>query len=158
MSMSKSILANELATLIPVNTEGEAITNLADAYSVYVSDAQALTPILFGGIELGRAAMVPALSGLSLDWENSIQSGVIAFWSAVAGGLATSFASAIAITPPTGNSSLAAALGPVFTSNKEQNKSLIDAAAAVADVMHAAAIAGGTVTTPGAPVVVTPIT
>lgn len=159
MVMSANTLAIELQNLVPTDSEEAAANALANAYAVFASDAEALTPILSTGIDLGKVAMIPALTGMSIfnQGATAIQTGVLAFWSAVAAGLTTSFAGALAITPPTGNATLANSLQPVFDANVASNASLVDATNAIAIVMHAAAIVGGTVTTAGVPVIITPI-
>lgn len=158
MSMSAEILALELQNLTPTSDESVAIQRITDSYAIFAEDAEALTPILSTGIDLGKLAMAPALVNISLPNNSAtiLQAGILAFWSAVAGGLTLSFANATAITPPTGNTGLATSLQPIFNSNISTRASLEDATEAIAVVIHAAAITGGTVTTPGP--TITPIT
>jgi hypothetical protein len=160
MAMSKAKLQTKLSAVVPVATEAAAIENLAEAYAQHVKDdpvgtgAQALTPILAGGVALGKAAMVTALAGMSVSGAaaGKIKAGLQAFWAAVAGGLTTSFASAIAITPPPFSS---LNLQAVFDAVTAGDYTQAQAADAIATEIHAN-VGGGTVTTPGP--VVTPIT
>lgn len=156
MALSQSTLATELESQIPEGAEAAAISNFADLYASYTEAAAALTPLLAAGVALGKAAMPAAMTGMSVSGAGAgkIVAGIQAFWVGVAGGLAASFVGATAITPPP-HSGLLAALQPVFDSNTSGSRSLADSAAAVAVVMHAQAIIGGTVTTTGP--TVTPI-
>lgn len=156
MVMVEATLATELENLTPTFTEAAAITVLTDAYGVYSSDATALTPILSTGIALGKAAMAVALIGMSAPGAGIaiIPAAIAAFWVAVAGGLATSFAGATAIVPPP-HATLPATFAALMPANTAANVTLEQAAATMAMIMHTDAIVGGTVTTP--PSVVTPI-
>jgi hypothetical protein len=158
MTMVQATLATALANMVPTEDEAAAIQEFADAYEQYALDATALTPILPAGVTLGKNAMIPAMTGISTPGQGAqkMVDGIVAFWGGVAGGLTTSFAAAIAITPPP-HASLLAALPPIFASNTSGGLSLSDSMNAIAAPMHANAIVGGTVTTPGGPPVVTPI-
>lgn len=151
MSMSANILALELQNLLPTSDEDTAIQRIVDAYAIFASDAEALTPILSTGIDLGKEAMIPALVGISIPNNGAIawQTGVIAFWNAVALGLTLSFSGATTINPPTGNSSLETTLQPVFDNNTITRASIENATEDMANVIQTAAIVGGFVTTPG---------
>ena len=100
--MIEATLKTELENLAPTNNEAAAISTLTDTYGIYASDATAASPILPTGVELGKTAMAGALVGMSAPGAGiaKIPAAIIAFWGAVAGGLASSFAGAIAITPP----------------------------------------------------------
>ncbi len=156
MTMVAATLSTELQNMTPSTTEASAITALTDAYGVFAADATALTPILIAGVNLGKAAMAPALVDMSVPGAGAAKmvAGIVAFWVAVAGGLTTSFAGATAIFPPA-NAGLQAALDAIFLTNTAGNLSLADAMTNVANAMHSQAIIGGTVTTAGP--VVTPI-
>ncbi len=155
MAMSQSALATELLAMVPVGTEAEAISNLATAYANYAADAEALTPILSTGIDLGKAAMEAALVGMSSPGAGAAiwVSGYQAFWVGIAGGLTLSFVGATAIAPPP-FSGLLAVLQPVFDANRALGRDLADSTDALATIIHADVI-GGTVTTAGP--TVTPI-
>ncbi len=155
MTLASATLSTELQNVVPEAAEVDAITNLVEAYAAYASDAEALSPILTAGVDLGKAAMAAALVGMSTPGAGGAKyvAGFAAFWTGVAGGLAASFAGATAITPPT-FSSLLAALQPVFDDNTNNEENLVDAMDAIASVVHAN-VGGGTVTTVGP--VVTPI-
>lgn len=157
MAMLQSTLSTQLQNMAPAAAEATAITNLVNAYGTYASAAAAgAVPITPAGVNLGKAAMQAALVGMSAPGAGitKIPLAVVQFWVAVAGGLATSFAGALAITPPP-NAGLAALLAATFPANVSGNKTLAQAADAIATNMHTQAIIGGTVTLPGP--VVTPI-
>jgi len=159
MVMVQNTLATELENLVPVDVEADAAAGLTDAYGVFASGAAAgavaITP---AGVELGKAQMLPALTGMSAPGAGlaAIPAGIIAFWVGVAGGLAASFPGAIAVVPPP-NAALAAAFAAMMPANTAAELSLADAAAAMAGVMYANAIVGGLVTLPGVPPLVFPI-
>ena len=151
MAMVKNTLATQLQNLAPASAEATAITNLVNAYGTYASAAAAgAVPITPAGVNLGKAAMQAALVGMSASGAGitKIPAAVIQFWVGVAGGLATSFPGATAIVPPP-NAGLAALLAATFPANTSGNKTLAQAADAIATNMHAQAIIGGTVTFPG---------
>ena len=156
MPMSQSVLADELAKMTPTDQESVAIQRLVDAYGKFASDAMSLTPILPAGVELGKTAMKAALTGMSAPGAGlvSIPTSIVAFWGAVAGGLAASFAAATVIVPPP-NAALPAAFPAVMVANTVGSLSRAASTAAMAAGMYADAIIGGTTTTP--PAVVTPI-
>ena len=155
MAMSRTTLASELLNLVPVATEVEAAQTFTDAYATFAAGATAgpstITPT---GIALGKAAMAAALVGMSAPGAgaSSITSGVQAFWSAVASGLATSFAGALAIVPPP-HAGLNSALGDAFDANTSSAATKEAATSRIADALYTQAVAGGTVTYFG-PVVV----
>jgi hypothetical protein len=151
MAMSASALATQLLNLTPVATEATAIARLADAYAAFASSAIAgVAPITPAGVALGKAAMSSALVGVSAPGAGAavLASAVQAFWVAVAGGLATSFATATAIAAPP-NAGLQVALAATFASNTASRADLATATQAVATVLHNQAIIGGGVTFPG---------
>jgi hypothetical protein len=155
--MSAATLANELLNLDPVDNEPQAAQVLADAYAVFAADAQAgAQPITATGVTLGKAAMLAALSGMNASGAGAavIAAAVQAFWVAVAGGLATSFAGATAILPPA-NAGLQALLSSDFATNTSSSASKATATSLLANDFYAQAIVGGTVTYPGP--VVSPI-
>ncbi len=159
MTMAAATLANELLNLDPVDTEAAAITTLADAYAVFAAQAQAgPQTITATGVNLGKAAMSAALIGVSSPGAGAavLTTAIQAFWAAVAGGLATSFAGAIAITPPP-HSSLTAQLSSTFSTNTSTTADKPTATSAIASDMYSEAVIGGTVTYPGGPPPVFPI-
>ncbi len=97
MAMTQAVLSTELQSLGPAASEAVAIANLTSAYATYCEDAQALSPILSTGIDLGIAALELALVGMEAPGASAakIASGLDAFWVAVALGLLTSFAGAL---------------------------------------------------------------
>lgn len=155
MALSAATLSTALQSMTPRSSEADAIAALVNAYATHAEDAEAATAILSGGINLGKAAMSAALVGMSATGAGAAKmaGGIVAFWSAVAGGLATSFAGATAISPPFATLS-AADIQPVFDANVAAAKSLSDACDAIAAAIYAK-LAGGTVTVG---LTVTPIT
>ena len=154
--MSQATLSTQMALAMgPANSEAEAIANLVNAYAVYASDATALSPILSAGIDLGKASMTIALSGMGAPGAGaaSFVAGFQQFWVGVAGGLTTSFAGATAIAPPT-FAGLLAALPGIFDANRDLRRSLEDSMDALSVAIHSG-VAGGNVTTIGP--IVTPI-
>lgn len=157
MVMSAGTLATELLDLVPVGSEAAAIATLVGAYGTFASAAAAgASSITAAGINLGQSAMSMALVGVSAPNAGSavLAASIQAFWVAVAGGLATSFPSASAVTPPP-HAGLQAQLDATFAANVVGNADLADAVNAVATTIYNQAIIGGTVTLPGP--VVTPI-
>lgn len=149
--MASATLANQLLNLDPVATELQARQTLTDAYGVYASAAVAgAVAITVAGINLGKAAMLAALVGMNASGAGAAKlvAGVQAFWTAVAGGLATSFAGATAITPPP-HAGLLALLTSSFATNTSGAASKASATSLIASNFHAQAIIGGTVTFPG---------
>jgi len=157
MPMSAAALATELLNLVPAATEAAAIITLVDAYGAFASDVQAgSAAITAAGVALGKAAMQAALVGVSAPGAGSavLTAAVQAFWAAVAGGLAASFAGAIAVVPPP-HAGLQVLLDATFISNTAAAADLADATQAVATDLYNQVIIGGTVTQPGP--VVSPI-
>lgn len=151
MVMSQSTLASELENLEPSDSEQIAAQTLTDAYGVFATAATGIgIPITPAGVNLGKTAMLSTLSGMSAPGAGivSIPAAIAAFWVAVAGGLAASFPGAIAVVPPP-HASLPAAFAALMPANAAASLSLKDSAAAMATIMYADAIIGGTVTLPG---------
>lgn len=156
MSLSEATLSTQLQTLGNPATEAEAIERLAEAYGTYMEDAEALTQITAFPIVFGKANMETAMVGLNVTGNaaTALAAGLTAFWATVVTSGPLAFASASAISPAA--VSIAPAIQAVFDANKALNRNLVDSADALASVIHAASISGGTVTTPGP--IVTPIT
>jgi len=149
MVMSSATLASELQNLTPRIDEPGAAEALAEAYRVFALDAVGNgVPILPAGPDAGKLAMIPVLAGMSQPGAGAlkIEQGVRAFWLAAA--LPAFFPGSIAALPPP-TVGLANSLQPVFDSNTSGGATLEQAAQAVAAVMYANAIVGGTVTLPG---------
>lgn len=151
MALVQATLSTQLQNLAPTTVEATAITNLVNAYGTYAAGAASnAVPITPAGVTLGKNAMSAQLVGMSASGQGitKIPASIVAFWAAVAGGLATSFAGAIAIVPPP-NAGLAALLAATFPANTSGNLTLAQACDAIAANMHAQAIIGGTVTFTG---------
>jgi hypothetical protein len=148
MALIQTTLADELRSLAPTALEADAITTLTDAYANYAADATANSVALSpAGVLLGKAAMASALVGMSAAGAGiaAIPAAIKAFWVAVAGGLATSFAGATAIVPPP-HASLSSAFATLMPTNTAGEVTADQAADSMALIMHADAILGGTVT------------
>ncbi len=151
MALTESTLSTQLQNLAATTSEATAITALTDAYGVYAADAVSNAVTLStAGVNRGKAAMSAALVGMSASGAGltKIPLAIAAFWNAVAGGLATSFTGATAIVPPP-HASLPTTFPDTCGTNTSGQKTLAQSAAAIAGVMHADAIVGGSVTFPG---------
>lgn len=150
MAMLQATLSAALAGMAPEGDEAVVIASFTAAIEAHTLAATALTPILPAGVALGEAAMLLALVGMTdlNQAATKVQDGLTAWWAAIAGGLTTSFAGATAITPPD-MSSIATDLQTAFDANLAALLNLADAADEIATVIHAAALDGGSVTTPG---------
>ena len=155
MAMASNVLAVELLALVPVATEAEAVVTLSNAYAEFAADAVAgEVAITAAGVELGKVAMQAGLVGMNAPNAGvaKITSAVIAFWTAVAGGLSTSFAGATAITFPP-HAGLAALLTATLATNLATSADRPTATNAMAVDLYNQAIVGGSVTFPGPTVV-----
>jgi len=166
MALVQATLASGLANMAPTSTEATAIQNFADAWDSYFQGASvAGTPANGGALAAAKSAMIGAMTGLSVTGAVAIQAGITAYW----GGVATAFAAiwvippnvVVAAIPPPGLSGIAAALTPVFVANSaDPTKTIAQATAAIAAVLHTAGGLGGIATVqppPIAPPVPTPI-
>ena len=151
--MSEETLAEQLLTVELVADTIEAIDNLTDAYGVYASDASSNNvDITEAGVTLGKEAMRLALIGNGVfdpGWAlTRLPASLIAFWGAVALGLAASFPGATTIVPPP-HATFAVNFVPLMASNTANEVSAEEAADSLAALMHINAsgvAAGGTVT------------
>lgn len=152
--------------MAPTSSEATAIQNFADAWHTYFQGASVSgVPAVPAALASAKSAMIGAMTGLSVTGAAAIQAGVIAYW----GGVATAFAAiwiippntVVAAIPPPGLSGLAASLAPVFASNSaDPTKTIAQATAAIAAVLHTSGGLGGIATVqppPVAPPVPTPI-
>lgn len=147
MAMSES----KLATLLdyePSADESVAISQFMDAYAAYAADAEALTPLLT--VVAPKAAMQAKLVGLSASGGAGAKlvAAVVEFWAVVALGLTSSFAGAVAITPPP-HAGLAGKLASDFATNNNPSVTRAQAAATMAASYHSEATTGGKVETAG---------
>lgn len=151
MAMTAATLTSQLLNLVPVGSEAAAIATLVGAYGAFASAATAgAATITAAGVDLGKAAMQITLVGVSAPNAGSavLTAAIQAFWVAVAGGLATSFPSASAVTPPP-HVGLRPLLDAAFAANVSGKAGLAAAVNAVATQVYNQAIIGGTVTLPG---------
>jgi len=153
--MDESVLEEGLLELDPTIITIQAISAFVKAYEVYAADASATAPMQDGlpllpaGLALGVAAMEGVMSALPLisgpnEALTRIPQAVIAFWTAIAGGLATSFAGATAIVPPP-HATFQVDFATLMAANTAASVSKEDAAASLATLMHINATLGGTV-------------
>jgi hypothetical protein len=150
MAMSQSILAAELDVEIQ-NTEtlAEAINAWAAAWKTYFTDAESNSvPILTPILDTAEAAMAVAMPSLGVDAGAALTSGVTAWWATLVASPPLTFTACTAITPPAGLAGIAAALTPVFISNRDGELSKADALNAIASALHPLNL-GGTATFPG---------
>ncbi len=149
MSLSQPTLETAFESLVNTTSEAAAITALVNAFNTYAAGAQAATPVLAAGLTLGRAAMSSALVGMNASGAGAakVATAIKAFWTAVAGGLATSFAGATAIVAPY-QTLTTTHVQDAFTASKNAGSSLAASADALAAAIHPKRT-GGTVTTAG---------
>ncbi len=187
MSLDETILATELLKLSdnPVDTEAEAVQTLLDAYGNYLlGDPLGVGP--FGaeaaGIFLTKAAVddaklaaQPTLTGMSdpgpvdpilgvpiysqglTKIPDAMSVGLASFWGAIAANFAVAFPGSIAMSAPP-HASLAALFEPLMILNTTQELTPQEVADNIAALLHNEAIVGGTITLPGGPPTIHPIT
>lgn len=103
MPMSQSTLSDQLQSLVPTDSDIEAIDRLANAYATYCLDAEAsrVPPVQISSasVELAKTAMKAALVGLNNPGQGSqkIVDGFKAFWSSIALNPALSFPGSVAV-------------------------------------------------------------
>lgn len=151
MAMDEDTLATELEGMTPTDTEATAIDTLTEAYATFAADAESnAVGLEAAGLELGKTAFKAALTGMSASGAAivSIPAACVAFWAAVALGLATSFPGATAIVPPP-HATLAAEFAALMPQNVIDEVTLAQAAADIAAMMYTNATTSGTVTFPG---------
>jgi len=168
VALDPSVLISALTTALdpagPVDaiiTATDPPTRIAQAYGHYIagapdSFAQALTPILEPPV---ASECVPAMAGASYPLASpAVGAANLAgaygdFWSAMTPP-ATFFAAATAILPPT-FAGLALAFAAQFGINQNPAITTAQAATNLGTVIHANTLLTPSVTTPGAPLVVT---
>lgn len=132
----------------------EAAQNWANAFAQYFFGAQAGgVPVVAASVtNIAEPAMASAIVFVpgpgSLAGATAIQAGLIAFWGTILAAPATFFPTTIAATRPS-YSLLPAQLAAVFDSNTASELSLVDAAAAIAPVIHSSTAGLGSVFFPG---------
>lgn len=139
-------------------TELDAIEAWAEAYKLYFADAEAnAVPVLAPILETAKAAMAGAMTGLSVTGAAAIQSGITAFWTALAPP-ASVFTAATLITPPPGLAAISADILLAAPNNVLGKKSAPDALGALVlgDAgppvnigIHTLCLTGATATFPG---------
>ncbi len=146
----------------PVDTEAEAISFMASAFTTFFLDATvAGVPALPSPLAPAEAAMAASLVGMSAPGAAAglIQAGITSYW-------ATALLSAPAIwiavppivpasgVPPAGLGGVAAAMGPVFASNISGAVDNATASAALASAIFPLVTVGATVTVSPPPAVI----
>lgn len=152
MPLLQSTLKSQIEAVGLKDTEAEAMLAWADVYATYFSGATANgVPANPGVIELAKAAMLGALTGLGMTGAVALQTGITAFWGLVTPAM---FAGSIAAAPAPGLAGLSAALTAAFAANTAGQLEAGPAADTIATAIHVASL-GGTATFP--PSLVAPI-
>jgi hypothetical protein len=144
MAMSATALKDALKGINYPANEAAACAAWADAFHTYFGDAVsgAAGAVSYTPQAACKTAMQSALAGLNASGAAAakIQSGVTAYWSALALAITAAFSGALPLTcvPPTSLSGLLVALETVFTSNVENDEDEDAACAAIADAIHTA--------------------
>jgi hypothetical protein len=155
MAMNQSTLSTELANMVPVDNEVDAINNLSTAFEnyFYQSSVAGIVPIA-GALAAPISAMKSAFTGLSTDASTAIQSGITAFWGAAVASAPTIWITTpliISATVPPSLSTIKSTLDAVFVSNLMAEFDLDDAANAVAVALHPINLGGIVVIGPPPP-------
>lgn len=144
--------------MAPTNSEATAIQNFADAWDNYFKGASVSgVSAVPAALASAKSAMIGAMTGLSTTGAAAMQAGIIAYWGAVSTGFAAIWLippnTVVAAAPPTGLSGLAAALTTVFATNAaDPTKTIGQATAAIAAVLHTTGGLGGIATVQPPPV------
>lgn len=147
MPLTQATLQTELENIGLHSTVAAAQTAWAHAYRVYFEDsALAGSPPLSTALDAAESAMDAALSGLNGSSPDAVlQTGITAFWAALVANTPV-YGPEVLITPPPALGALAGALNSTFAINLTLEKSVSQAAAAVAANIHTASQGGtGTV-------------
>ena len=152
MPLIPTVLSSGIEKIEDSESETEAIQKWADAWNEYmISAAAGAVPLSPAAANIGRAAMVQSMAGLSVTGAAAIQSGITAYWGALASAPAVAFAGAAAVTPPPGLGGVAGILLGVFSTNVVDKAPRPVAAQKIATALHGANM-GGTATIGGSPV------
>lgn len=139
MAMVATKLRDGLVALGLYDNEPDAIEAWASAWNTYFADAVSNSvPILPTALPSAKTAMKTAMTGLKVTGSASLQAGIVAWWGALPP--SGTFTGATGVTPPPTLSGIAAALSPVFLSNRGKTKA--EAALAVANALHAQNLGG----------------
>ena len=155
--LTQAKLGTELANMAPEEEESNAINNLAGAWEKYFELATVTgVSIVPGSLASALSAMKAVLVGISVDGAGAakFQAGIQAFWTTVVASSPTIWITApplISATPPPSLGTIAAALQPVFDSNKTGKLALPAAANAIAAVLHPIQLGGLAVLGPPPP-------
>lgn len=124
--------------------EPSAIQLWATAYDNFMAQSTAAAAPLNPAVAVvARAAMVGAMTGLSITAAASLTAGMLAYWGAL--NVPASYGANIAPTaPPPGLAGMAAALTPVFVANTAGGLSDVAATAALAAAMYPLHLGGTT--------------
>ena len=155
MAMSQATLETELGNMGDSSSESTTITNLSNAYAVYVTDAEAdPVPIEADTIVIAKAAMAGAMKGIGVTGAGpaKLLAGIVAFWASILATYALSFPTAVAMTPPP-HATFAASLALMVAGSDQTREKAIKQ---IAGIMNTNATTLGTVTFP--PAVITSIT
>jgi hypothetical protein len=153
MPLVATTLADELNKIEPAGDELQAANAWSTAFLTYLSNATgadipAVQPIILTLAPL----MTAALQGVSTSvlGPQKIQDAITAVWAALIPLTATVFPGTIPpLTPPTGNTGIAAAILAIVPVNTAGNLPRKEAMRTLAEAIHLTQIAGGLVTLPG---------
>lgn len=153
MPLLAATLADELNKIEPAGDEIQSANAWADAFLTYLRDVTgAGIPAVPAPILALKPIMVAAMLGMSTPGlgPQKIQDAITAAWAALVPLTSTVFAGTIPpLTPPTGNSGIAAAILAVTPANVAGNVPRKEATRLLAEAIHLTQIAGGLVTLPG---------
>ncbi len=149
MALVQNTLASGLANMAPTSVEATAIQNFADAWDTYFQGASvAGVPCTGGSTSAAKSAMIGAMTGLSVTGAVAMQAGITAYWGVIAPAAVSVWTvppnTTVSATPPPTLGAISAALTPVFASNAaDPTKTIAQATAAIAAVLHANGGIGG---------------
>ncbi len=145
MTMAAATLSTQLQGISGA-TEAAAITSWVTAWETYFSASVSNVTNPFIPNAGARAAMAAALVGFSTSGNGAakVQAGIIAWWGAMSAAPGTYYSGVSFVSAPGGLTSIAADLGPIFTSNKNGSLSASAACGAIATAIHARNLGGST--------------
>ena len=153
MPFTESTLASGLEALEPTNTPSVGYARFVAAYAAYVKEctsngASPIAAYIDGALSTAMLVPMAGLSGsTSISTAATIlASAIVAFWGPAVTNPELMFATATELTPPP-YLDLEADLETALQANLDNERSLVDAAAAIAAAIHGDRL-GGTVTFP----------
>lgn len=151
MPLQAAKLAAELEAIEPSGDDATAARDWANAFITYLVDMSTNgIPAIPSPIDATKSIMEASLTGMSLAGLTPLrfQAAVAAVWGILAPAASSIWPGAVAITPPTGNAGIAAAMLAVAPINVVGNLSKKDSVRALAEAIHTTQITGGFVEFP----------